>query len=73
VAPRSVFVAFLLCAANVRKIEAYLAEEEAEASGSLRHLPPRRTSRSIGEFLPQLGAVATTEGAPPGPDPPLTA
>jgi len=73
VAPQSVFVAFMLCAANLRKIEACLTEEEAEASGSLRRLPPRRTSRSIEDFLPNPTGRATIEGSPIGPDPPLTA
>jgi hypothetical protein len=53
VAPQSVFAAFLLCAANLRKIETHLAEEEAEAAGSLRRLPTRRTTRSIEAFIPK--------------------
>jgi hypothetical protein len=73
IAPQSVFVAFLLCAANLRKIETFLAEEEAEASGSVRRLPSRRTTKSIGAFLPGSTGVATTEISSPGPDPPLIA
>jgi hypothetical protein len=73
VAAQSVLVAFLLCAANLRKIDAYMAEEEAAASGSLRRLPPRRISRSIEQFLPKRTEVATAEGSPPGPDPPVIA
>ena len=73
VPPQSVFVAFLLCAANLRKIETHLAEEEAEASGSMRRLPPRRTTEAIGEFLPDPTGVAITEIPSPGPDPPLIA
>jgi|SRR6516164_1015695 hypothetical protein len=73
VAPQSVFVAFLLCAANLRKTETHLAEEEAVASGSLRRLPPRRATRSIEAFIPKPTGIANTEGPPPGPDPPLTA
>ena len=73
VAPQSVFVAFLLCAANLRKIEAYMAEEEAVAAGSVRRLPARRTTKSIEEFLPQPTAAAIRDGEPPGPDPPIIA
>jgi hypothetical protein len=73
VAPQSVFMAFLLCAANLRKIESFLAEEEAQASGSLRRLPSRRTTRSIGEFVPGSSGVATRAIPAPGPDPPLIA
>jgi hypothetical protein len=73
VAAQSVFVAFLLCAANLRKIEGFLAKEEAEDSGSMRRLPARRTTKSIGEFLPESNGVTTTENSSPGPDPPLTA
>jgi hypothetical protein len=73
VAPQSVFVAFLLCAANLRKIEAYLAEEEAVASGSVRRLPSRRTTKSIAEFLPQPAALAGADDEPLGPDPPIIA
>jgi len=73
VAAQSLLVAFLLCAANLRKIDSYLAREEAEASGSVRRLPPRRTTKAIGEFLPEA-AGPTSGGRPsPGPDPPLTA
>ena len=73
VAPQSVFVAFLLCAANLQKIEAHLIEEEAVAAGSVRRLRSRRTSKSIEEFLPKVAGSPTTERSSPGPDPPLTA
>ena len=73
VAPQSVFMAFLLCAANLRKIESFMAEEEAQASGSVRRLPSRRTTKSIGEFLPGTAGVAITANPSPGPDPPLIA
>jgi hypothetical protein len=73
VAPQSVFLAFLLCSANLRKIETFLAEEEAEDSGSVRRLPSRRTTRAIGEFLPESNGVATKWDSSPGPDPPLIA
>ena len=72
-APQSVFVALLLCAANLRKIETYLEEEEAAASGSVRRLPARRTTKSIAEFLPEPTGVEITEISSPGPDPPLIA
>jgi hypothetical protein len=73
VAPQSVFVAFLLCAANLRKVETYLAEEEAEADGSVRRLRPRRTTKSIGEFRPGSTGVAIAQISSTGPDPPLIA
>src|SRR3974390_2130580 len=73
VAPQSILMAFLLCAANLRKIESYLAEEQAVAAGSVRRLPSRRTSKSIEEFLPEPRGIVTPEGSAPGPDPPLIA
>jgi hypothetical protein len=73
VAPQSVFVAFLLCAANLRKVETYLAEEEAEANGSVRRLRLRRTTKSIGEFRPESTGVAIAQISSPGPEPPLIA
>jgi hypothetical protein len=76
VAPQSVPMAFLLCAANLRKIEVFVAEAEAEASGSMRRLPSRRTSKSIEEYLPKATSTdidTAGAGSPPGPDPPLIA
>jgi putative transposase len=43
------------------------------ASGSVRRLPSRRTSKAIGEFRPQSIEIAITDGSPPGPNPPLIA
>jgi hypothetical protein len=73
VAPQSVFMVFLLCAANLRKIDTVLAEEEAEASGSMRRLPARRATKAIAAFLPEPTGVAITKISSPGPDPPLIA
>jgi hypothetical protein len=73
VAPQSVFVAFLLCAANLRKIETHLAEVEAEAAGSVRRLPKRRATKDLRDWLPEPAGIASIEGPPPGPDPPLIA
>ena len=69
VAAQSVFVALLLMAANLRKIESFLAEEAAIAAGKVRTLPSRRRTRPIKTRRPESPAANET----PGPDPPLTA
>jgi hypothetical protein len=70
VAPQSVFVAFQLCAANFRKIEGFLAQAMAEAAGTVRHLPKRRRTRSLGRWLPDRSTLTHAE-PDSGPDPPL--
>lgn len=72
VAAQSVFVALLLCAANLRKIDMYHAQAEAEANGSVRRLPSRRTTKDLTDWLPPSGAI-TSEHPPAGPAPPLIA
>jgi len=69
VAAQSLFVAFLLAAANLRKIEAFLLERAALEAGTLRHLPRRRRTQAIGAWRPKAPKVELNSG----PDPPLTA
>ena len=69
VAAQSVFVAFLLFAANLRKIESFLIGEEAVAEGQVRRLPRRRRSRSIGHWSPE----SSRDGPVREPDTPLIA
>ena len=66
VAAQSVLVAFLLFGANLRKIAAFLAEEAAVASGTVRRMPRRRRTRSIETWQPESGGIALSSG----PDPP---
>ena len=68
VAAQTVFVAFLLFAANLRKIRS-TQEQLAEKSGSLRRLSRRRKTKALGDWLPEVPNLA------PGsdPDPPRTA
>ncbi|HUY22849.1 MAG TPA: hypothetical protein VMV22_10995, partial [Acidimicrobiales bacterium] len=69
VAAQSVFVAFLVLAANMRKIASALAELAAVKSGKVRRLPRRRRTLSIESWWPE--AVPAAKATPP--DPPLTA
>jgi hypothetical protein len=65
VAAQSVFVAFLLFAANVRKIEAFIQQEEAIGEGTVRRLPRRRPTRSIEDFRPtSVTAVVPDQPSP---------
>jgi hypothetical protein len=57
VAAQSVFVVFLLAAANIRKIEAFVEEEAAVKAGAVRRLPRRRRTRAIGSFVPATAKV----------------
>jgi len=69
VAAQSVFVAFLILAANLRKIASFLAETAAVEAGKVRRLPRRRRTSSITKWRPEgIGIEKTSE-----PDPPLTA
>jgi hypothetical protein len=66
VAAQSVFVALLLVAANLRKIAAFLAEEAAVKSGSVRRLPRRRQSRSLESWRPATSeSTVDVEPHPP--------
>jgi hypothetical protein len=51
VAPQSPFVAFLLVAANLRKIDPFLAKQEAEAK-KIHKLPSRRKTESPPTWAP---------------------
>lgn len=72
-AAQSVFAAFLLCGANLRKIDMYRAQAEVEDNGSVRRLPSRRATKDLTDWLPPSGAITAEEHPPEGPAPPLTA
>ena len=74
VAAQSVLVAFKLFAANLRKIDEFLARREADVK-KVRKLPSRRRTRSLATWAPETpSAVATpVDDASGDPDPPLTA
>ena len=72
VAAQSVFVGLLLCAANLGKIERFLARRAAETAGMARRRPRRRRKRSLDEWFPQVPAAASTSGSS-DPDPPTAA
>ena len=63
-APPTIFVAFLLFAANLRKIDEFLKKQEAEAN-KVRKLPSRRRTKSLSTWAPEAskkpaGIVALT-------------
>jgi hypothetical protein len=74
VAAQSVLVAFQLFAANMRKIDEFLARR-AVTGPRVRKLPSRRRTRSLKTWAPQsaVEAPAGTVDVPGDPDPPLTA
>jgi len=86
VAPQSLFVAFLLFSANLRKIDSFLAGQEAEAR-KIRKLPSRRKTKSLDTWAPAkasptivalTGTATLTVGfhgtlTTSDPDPPLIA
>ncbi len=72
VAAQSVLVAFQLFAANMRKIDEFLAKKEAEGK-KVRKLPSRRRTRSLATWAPATPATVATGDATGDPDPPLTA
>jgi hypothetical protein len=86
VAPQSLFVAFLLFSANLRRIDSFLAGQEAEAR-KIRKLPSRRKTKSLNTWAPAkasppivalTGTMSITLGfqgnlAVTDPDPPLIA
>jgi hypothetical protein len=73
VAAQSVFVALLLCAANLRKIDRFLIQAAAEAAGTVRRRTRRRRTRAIDEWLPEQPPPTTPVTGSPGPDPPTAA
>ena len=84
VAAQSLLVAFLLFAANIRKIDEFLKKQEAEAK-KIHKLPSRRKTKSLATWAPAKAPptiVALTGraeitvslgGTLSDPDPPLTA
>lgn len=66
VAPQSLFVAFLICAANIPKIQSFLAEQAAVDAGTVTRLPRRRRTRSLESWRPD----STGPAVPPDPHPP---
>jgi hypothetical protein len=79
VAAQSVLVAFLLLAANVRKIRAFLHGTALARSGTVRPRPRRRRrTKSIENWRPGSPSIEPATGPPSmepatGPDPPLIA
>ena len=73
VAAQSVFVALLLWAANLRKIDRFLVQMAAETAGNVRRRPRRRRTRGIDQWLPGQLPPAPPVTAGPGPDPPAAA
>ena len=69
IAAQSVFVAFLILGANLRKFEVFLRERAAIEAGTLRRLPRRRRTKALDEWRPPVPASESV----PSPDPPLTA
>ncbi|HKI18693.1 MAG TPA: hypothetical protein VKA15_12480, partial [Isosphaeraceae bacterium] len=69
VAAQSVFVAFLLLGANLRKIGAFVRERAAIEAGTMRRLPRRRRTKALDEWRPPASAPQPVSA----PDPPLTA
>lgn len=67
VAAQTVFTAFLLMAANVRKVRAFL-EGVAHEAGKLKRLPRRRKTRPLRDWLPSVDKVEPESD----PDPPVT-
>jgi hypothetical protein len=66
VAAQSVFVAFLLAAANLRKIRTFVAELTAQAAGVLKRLAPRRRTRDLSTWLPEGQRLSPlARGRPP--------
>src|SRR5665213_2378713 len=73
VAAQSVFVALLLCAANLRKIESFLAQRAAEAAGMVRRRPRRRRTRDLDEWFPEVPPPGLPASGSSDPDPPTAA
>ena len=73
VAAQSVFVALLLWAANLRKIDRFLVQAAAEAAGTACPRPRWRRTRSLGEWLSEQPPPSATVTGGPGPDPPTAA
>jgi len=73
VAAQSALVAFQILGANLRKIDMFVAREEAEEAGVVRPLPSRRRTRPLSDWGPEPSVIESAEPSGPGPDPPLIA
>ena len=73
VAAQSVLVAFQILGANLRKIDMFVAREEAEEARVVRRLPSRRRTRPLSDWEPELSVIESAGPSGPGPDPPLIA
>ncbi len=65
-------MAFQLFAANMRKIDEFLSNKQAEDK-KVRRLPSRRRTRSLPSWAPQTPTTVPAGDATDDPDPPLTA
>jgi hypothetical protein len=71
VAAQSVLVAFQILGANLRKIDMFVAREEAEEAGVVRRLPARRRTKPLSDWGPAPVPFRVEAGpSGPGPDPP---
>ena len=71
-AAQNVLVGFQLFAANMRKIDEFLAHREGEGK-KIRKLPSRRRTRSLATWTPKAPFTDMAGDATDDPDPPLTA
>ncbi len=69
VAAQSVFVALLLWAANLRKIDGFLKEEAVAIAGTARRRPRRCRTRALDQWLPSHLPPEPPHSGGPGPDP----
>ncbi len=67
-------MAFQLFAANIRKIDEFLTNKAA-GDKKVRRFPARRKAKSLQDWVPTPGTVATAtvDDGSADPDPPLTA
>ncbi len=72
-AAQSVFVAALLWAANLRKIDGFLTEWAAVVVGTVRPRPRRRRTQALRQWLPGQRPPASPVTGGSGPDPPTAA
>jgi hypothetical protein len=65
VTAQSIFAAFLLFGANLRKIDSFLAEEAVIKVGRMKRIKRRRKGRSLQDWHPAPGSVARPTPASP--------
>ena len=73
VAAQSVLVAFQILGANLRKIDMFVAREEAEQARVVRNLPSRGRTKPLRDWAPAPSRIEATGSSGPGPDPPQIA